>query len=336
MGGEYTVFAVKAVQPWEKESGADYWIPLIYEELKRGNARFGWSYSEDHDLRKLRERIERDGIEKLSEEEREVWSHARFLIDDVSKGDFFIYINMPKYGECSLVEIVGDYYFTEVWDKEGKNDFRHCLKCNFISAFNRRSNIVPPRLKVYLSLPGAHYRIYAKEEFEELLSALKEGKKGKEAKERLNEDINKHLEDVVKDLHKNFPRQNLEVYLAEVFKRMPNVLSVRKGPDKNGADLEIEFESGIPGLIKREFCAVQVKSYEKEVRDLTAVNDIRRAFESDRHYTCGLIVMTATSVSEEFMQAVEELIEESGKPVGVIYGTELAELIIRFRERNLS
>jgi len=77
-----------------------------------------------------------------------------------------------------------------------------------------------------------------------------------------------------------------------------------------------------------------VKSYEKEVRDLTAVNDIRRAFKSDSHYTCSLIVMTATSVSEEFMQAVEELMEESGKPVGVIYGTELAELIIRFRERN--
>lgn len=117
---------------------------------------------------------------------------------------------------------------------------------------------------------------------------------------------------------------------------MPNVLHVRKGPDKNGADLEIEFESGIPGLIKRELCAVQVKSYEKEVRDLTAVNDIRRAFESNQNYTCGLIVMTATSVSEEFMLAVEELVEKSGKPVGVIYGTELAELIIRFRERNLS
>lgn len=58
---EYTIYAVKAVQPWEE--GSDYWIPLIYEEVKQGKARFGWGYYDGADIRKIKKKVmNKDGI----------------------------------------------------------------------------------------------------------------------------------------------------------------------------------------------------------------------------------------------------------------------------------
>ena len=49
---DYTIYAVKAPQPWDKE--ANYWIPLLYDQLKEGKARFGWSYNSSLNLNDIK------------------------------------------------------------------------------------------------------------------------------------------------------------------------------------------------------------------------------------------------------------------------------------------
>jgi hypothetical protein len=91
------ITAVRLVQPWEEE--ADYWIPLLYQELQNGKARFGWGWEDDQDLRKIQSRIGTKGWEVLSDSEKEAWSHARFFLD-VPPLDFLVYINMPPMGSA--------------------------------------------------------------------------------------------------------------------------------------------------------------------------------------------------------------------------------------------
>lgn len=326
----YTVFAVKSVQPWDEWAGS---IPLIYEKLKQGEATFGWSYFDGADLKKIKEKIE--NRDALDDKEKDVWRHAWFMLEEVKVGDYFIYINMPEYGKCTLVKITGDYTFSEPWC-ELDDDFRHLRPCEFIATFDRNSSIVPPFLKRRLSLQGAWWRIYAYEEFEELLDALKTGKEGKEPKERLKEKIDDELNDIVQKIYKTFPAKTLEDFLIEVFKKMPEVKEARKGPDRNGADLEIEFERGleIDGLRKTERCAVQVKSYEGKMGYAQAIDDIKRAFESNEDYSCGLIVATALEMTPEFEKKLQDLRKEKGKDIGILLGKDLARMVIKYGIEN--
>lgn len=317
---EYSIWAVKAVQPGAEGAG---WIPKIYRELKAGRARFGWGWI---DLREL-DRKGRSGKSRLSATEKDNWRHASFLLS-VDAGSYFVYINMPEYGKCTLVRITGRYEFGEVWAEE--DDFRNALPCKYIATFDRNDDRVPPYLKRRLKLPGARYQIYCKEEFEELLEALEKGKAGRTARVRLNELVSSHLCQIAEETHKQFPEKSLEPFLVEVFNRMPSVVTARKGPDTNGADIELEFESarGLGTLERPQFCAVQAKSYSGTMGYDRAIRDIERAFRSNPAYTCGLIVSTALELTEDFEKKLHHLEEKTGKDVGVLIGRDLAQIII--------
>jgi hypothetical protein len=324
MPNDYVIHAVKAVQPFEES--APYWIPQLYDELKKGRARFGWCWL---DLKSLREKIEHSGWEKLGEKERNLWGHASFFLD-VSEGDYLIYINMPEYSKCTLVRVVaGGYSYSRVWDSNEQKDFRHVLPCQFVATFDRNDPIVAPYLSVRLKLQGAHWRIYAEDEFTELLTALTSNKKGRTAEERLHSGITDALASAAESIRRNFPRKELERLVEALYRNVPNVKSVRKGPDWDGADVVIEFEGGIPGLPRTEVCAVQVKAYEGALGYERAVQDIEKAFVTNPQYTCGLIVSTALEMTSEFEDKLEKLRDKHGKPVGTLLGRDLALNLIK-------
>jgi hypothetical protein len=62
----------------------------------------------------------------------------------------------------------------------------------------------------------------------------------------------------------------------------------------------------------------RVKSFEGEHWDTKAVNDIRRAFDCYPEAEMGLIVSTATASSEAFDKALDELRNETKKPVSLL------------------
>lgn len=327
IGDENTIYAVKAPQPWQDD---EYWIPEIFEEIKKGRARFGWGSFEKSDLRLIKHRLDTIGWNELDEDEKKIWSQASFMLD-VKPGDYFVYINMPEYGKCSVVKITGSYDFSDIWHSEQKDDCRHLLLCEYLGTFDRNDAIVHPYLARRLKLQGAHWKIYAPNEFFEMLTAMQSGGKGKTPIKRLEEEVNCRLSQIADEIYRNFPGKSLEDLLREIFGSLPNVLSVRKGPDVNGADLEIEFGTGlsIGGLERTEICAVQVKAYRGEIDYDGAIQDIRRAFDSNPNYTCGLIVSTGLELTEEFEKKLEELRQASSKDVGVLIGKDLAYFLIK-------
>ena len=81
-----------------------------------------------------------------------------------------------------------------------------------------------------------------------------------------------------------YPEKNLESFVLGVLARMPRVQNAKKGPDVDGADLVLTFDGGIEtlDLERPEVCAVQVKCFENVMDDIRAVEDIERAFASER------------------------------------------------------
>lgn len=76
-------------------------------------------------------------------------------------------------------------------------------------------------------------------------------------------------------------------------------------------------------------CLLQVKACEGVHDDPRAVEDIRRAFDRYPDAAVGLIVSTADEISERFDDALRRLREETGTTVELVYGTDLARLVLR-------
>jgi hypothetical protein len=95
----YTIYAIRAEQ---EDSSL---IDALCQELRKGRARFGWSYQDSLDPRDLKARIALCGWNSLRDEEQKSIARTAFLLD-VRPGDCFVYINMPSFGRCTAVKIV--------------------------------------------------------------------------------------------------------------------------------------------------------------------------------------------------------------------------------------
>ena len=326
----YQIFALKT----DNEQN-DYWKPKLFESLKNGKARFGWSYSKDGNLLVIKKKLNKNGLEYLSEDENGCWK-ASFLLE-IKKGDFLIYINMPNYGKCTIAQAEEPYS----WDYWGE-DFNHCIKINptSLKCFDRNDKGVDAALSRRLKLQGKYWRIYLKEEFEDLLSKIESGSLTGEIStaadrfQSLLKDISPTLRTISQKIHHHHPEKKLEEFVKDVLGKIPGVKYVdrKSGISDIGADLIFEFETGLPfgELLKVEKCAVQVKSYEGVVGYTKAIQDIRRAFESDDSFTCGLIISTGLEMTKEFKTELDKLCEEKKKYVGILVGEDLARWFLKY------
>ena len=326
---DYTIYVFKT----DNEHNAK-WKPKLAKSLSEGVARFGWSWLETSDLKRVKAKVDREGIDALAREEREAWDN-RFLLE-VQKGDYLIYINLPSYGKCTIARVSGPYEWAFDWD-----DFNHRLAVDPSSLleFDRNDEIVAPALSARLKLQGRYWRIYAKSEFEALLAALRKGGGGKartadSSRQRLQSEISPLLEQIVERIHRTHPGKDLEPLVASMLAKIPGVTNVEqmRGRQDYGADVIFEYEFGPPGLGLQSAgsCAVQVKSYEGKMGYAKAIEDIRAAFKKNPDFTSGLIISTALSMSDQFVGALEALKKESGKPVSTLVGRELATFFLKY------
>ena len=328
------IYALRGPSFREDPEGYRNWTSLISTSLQEGVGRFGWSYVETADLRQLERRITERGWDDLNDDEQ--CCYQEFLLH-LERDDYVIYINLPEPGKCTLARVSGPYFWE--WDGEG-SDFNHRFHVcpNSILEFNRNDAIVPRSLYARLGLPRKYWRIYLPEQVERLAEALNEGRGGTPSTpetrlESLRETIRPFLAEITSQIHQNYPGNDLEELIAEVFRKVPNVKEVREqgGSGERGADLIVTYESGlpIPELQGQHTCVVQVKSYEGEQRDPHAVEQIREALE---HWDAdaGLIVSTASSRTTALDDALDQLREETEKPVGLLIGEDLAAFVLRF------
>ncbi|TXN33417.1 restriction endonuclease [Methylobacterium sp. WL30] len=326
-----TIYALKG--PSEKAN----LVTEIRQSLNDGEGRFGWSYLEeghdDVDLKRIATKIKEFGRESLTP--LEIECNQAFLLG-LEPGDWVIYINVPSYGRCTMAQVNKAYYW-----KHTAPDFNHRFGVDptTVREFDRNDASVQPALKARLVLQGRWWRIYMQEEFEFLRAALVSGLAPQPRSQAtsaalLGRQIEPLLIDITRRIQHTHPNYDLEVLLEQVFKLMPGVRRVTRqgGAGDHGADLIVEYESGlpIPSLQSQHTCVVQVKSYTGTHWDLQAVKDIERAFIHYPIADMGLIISTADSATEAFDAEIQKLRRETGKRVELLIGPDVARMILRF------
>lgn len=320
----YTVYAFK---------GDSDWAETVLKSLREGEGRFGWSYCKTADLHKLKKKIAKTGWDSLNEDEKDCYQS---VLLDLKAGDYIVYINVPEYGKCTLARVTGSYYW-----KHDDDDFNHRfpVDATSVAVFDRNDDIVHPALSARLKLPGRYWRIYTISEFESLLEELKSGKVGKPRTldvniKFLSKEIRPLFASITEKIHNTHPNYDLEKLFAEVLKNVPGVKEVKlhEKTDDHGADLLAIIEHGLPilGQQQQDMCVIQVKSYKGEHWDTQAVKDIERAFDHYPEAGMGLIISTAISSTESLDNALEKLRTETGKPIGLMIGSDVAAFLLRY------
>lgn len=289
---------------------------LVYESIKDGKSRFGWSGEPDSDLRKK-------------------WDSKQAFLLSIRKGDWIVHVNMPQWGKCVAVRVTGEYGHDEGLQCEWGTDFRHYIPIDASSLleFDRNDPAVLP--SVNLSPRTRQHRVLAVDDFLESIENLRT-KKIKlapgESRElhHLRKDTDKVLHGLTELMHKNHKSKTLEGLLASVFRGIPGVVEVNENgygwKSDYGADLIVTMKSSLVNLQFENRIVIQVKSFEGDHYDLSAVEQVRTAlthFEAD----AGMVITTAKK-TRELIEAVQKLSTELDKPIDIIAGEDVARFVI--------
>lgn len=195
-----------------------------------------------------------------------------------------------------------------------------------------------------MKLQGRYWRINQHESFEQSIQNLRQGAVVLQPGERAQ---NHHLRNALAPLLKEFtshiqlnnPAYHFESFLAEIFRRVPNVTDVREnGRHKgfrtdNGADLIVSYDTGLPitGLRKTATLVVQAKSYTGIHWETNAVKQLEEAMDMF-NANAGILITTAQA-SEQLVQAFDMISSrflDKGKTVSLLSGDDVARFALRF------
>jgi hypothetical protein len=299
---------------------------MVYQSVKNGKSRFGWSSKDGADLRKP-------------------WteSHGKqaFLLQ-IEVGDWIVHINTPNWGKCTAAQVIKTYDFDEglscKWGGDDViMDFRHVIEVdkNSVIEFERRDkNILPA---VNLNPRQRYHRIYAVNDFLQSIENLKQNRvslKDGERKElfHLRDETDELLKKITHLLHKTHKSKTLEHFLAEVFRKIPNVIYVKEngsgwGTDY-GADLIVTASSPIGNIDFENILVVQIKSFGGEHYDLTAVEQVKTGIQQYKA-SAGMIITTAQR-TEQLEAEIQKASDDIGCPIELLAGDDVAKFVLKY------
>jgi restriction endonuclease Mrr len=291
-----------------------------------GKSRFGWSSKDSDDLRKK-------------------WNGKQAFLLSIKPGDWIVHVNMPEWGKCVAVQVIGVYDFDNGINCDWGIDFRHSIPIdiNTIVEFNRNSIEVLPT--VNLNPRQRYQRIYAVEDFLKSIeniknNTIKDKKNEDDTKEIfcLKEKSNDILENLTKLIHNTHKGKNLERYLAKVFRQIPNIVDVNENgfgwKTDNGADLVLTTSIAISNIQFENKIVVQIKSYDGDHYDLSAVEQIKTAIKK-YEASAGIIITTAKR-TKQLEEEIEKVSKEIDSQIELIAGEEVAKFVIKYdKEQNL-
>jgi len=297
---------------------------LIYQSVKSGKSRFGWSQKDEHNL-------------KLKDNWTDWHSRQLFLLQ-VKPGDWIIHINTPTYGRCIAAQVLTEYDFDDgLQCSWGGADFRHYFNVDVetIVEFDRRDQNVLP--SVNLNPRQRYHRIYAVDDFFKSIENLKtnavELNDGESKEEfHLKEKTDEYLSEISSLIHEMHKSKNLERFLAKVFRKIPGVIDVYengfgRGTDY-GADLIITMSSSLGNLEFENKIIVQVKSFEGTHYGLEAVDQVKMGIHQYEG-TAGMIITTAKK-SEKLENKVLEVSDEIGVPIDLLASDDVTKFVIKY------
>ena len=295
---------------------------LIYESLKNGKARFGWSQSDETNL------TVKDNWTKFH-------SKQLFLLQ-IKPGDWMVYVSTPEWGQCVAVQALSEYQFDAGLNCEWGQDFRHNFDIDIdnIIEFERRDvNVLP---NVNLNPRQRYHRIYAIEDLLISLDNLKNknvtlSKDESKEEYHLKSKTDIHLVELSKLIHQMNKHKNLERFLAKVFRRIPNVVDVIEngfgwGTDY-GADLIVTSKSSIANLEFENKIIVQVKSFEGAHKGINAVEQVKMGIEKFDG-SSGMVITTAEK-TERLESEIQKASEAIGKPIDLLAVEDVSKFVIK-------
>ena len=320
---------VNDVKVWafQAPSGQDERMrPRVYEAVRNGKSRFGWSGTPECNLN--------------SDPDRWAPGNGKQLfLRDITPGHWIVHINMPEYGKCIAAQVVSEYQFDEGIDFSVEyppewRDFRHFFEIDVdsIVEFDRNNQCIHP--EVNLRPRYRYHRVYAVDRFLQSIECIKNGETTEEEGEQhhLWNCTEELLEKITSCIHRMHQGTKLEGFLAKVFRRIPGVDCViengsRWGRPEYGADLIVMARVSVGGLDFEHKIVIQVKSHEGKTDSTESVEQIKEAI---RRYgvNAGMIVTTGerTPVLEE---AVAGTASELGCAIDLLAGKEVARFVIK-------
>ena len=107
----------------------------------------------------------------------------------------------------------------------------------------------------------------------------------------------KYLSELSQKIYEMHKGKKLEKYLAEVFRKIPGVRQVKENGSSwrsdNGADLIITMNYSLGNIVELgHIIIVQVKSYDGEHYDTTAVEQVKKGIQT-YNASAGMLITTA-------------------------------------------
>lgn len=305
----------------------------VYKDFRM---KFGYSLS--CNLRDL----ERKNWDEMNSDEALCYKQSHSLLD-IRKGDWIVQINLPEYGECIAAQADGEYTFGRACDVHG--DFEHEIPVdkNTVVGFDRNDPSILPVISNCLKNRRFHWRIgYESEFLRSIENVKKEALKGLDKctsnKSHLKEEFGKILGELTQNIHNTHFGKDLEHFMAEVFRKIPNVDEVIENGNAHGgdcgADLIVNYHNSIPGFDsgRDETMVVQIKSYEGDHWDTKAVEQLETAIKTF-NADSGLIITTGSETAP-LKEAFEKLRIKLSKgdvkiPINLISGEGVARFILK-------
>ena len=319
-----------------KTADSQWPIPGIFDELRRGRARIGWSSANDQDLRKIQKKV--DEGKPLNEAQVAAKRCLGFL-NRVGKEDYLLYPNQPERGRFCIAQVTGKYGYSNA-DAGIWNDFRSFRPCELISSepVAMYDEIVPDQFRQRLGRPGRFSEVYDTGPLSIVLSGLpKAGNlqdgSNQSAIERIHDELREKLPNAIS---REFGRANLaRNFCRELFDRMGyavDSVSVQEGPSEAGSDVVVTVGDHLfPDMVEFQI-GVQVFSAKGSVSAPFVrgkLNQLLKGWDDNNlHYgtllTTGYLSDEAREVLRMHNQASPDHL------VRLIDGEELADLFLKY------
>lgn len=302
------------------KAGSEEETHAIYESVKSGVSRFGWSSEDKHNL--------------LLPEQSEWYPRQAFLLS-IEPGDWIVHISTPAYGKCIAAKVLEGYFFDEGILCEDRRDYRHALRIDVdsIVEFDRRDPRIPDN--VNLQPRSRQQRIYATEDFLSAMERIKHNGQDIDVPtsriEHIQSDSAKLYEAITTSIQNKNRGKELERFFADVLRSIPNVDYVKEngfgwGTD-HGADLIVYIKNSFVGIEFENRIIVQIKSFTGDHHDLSAVDQIRSGiaqYDGD----AGILFTTGNSTLA-LEDKVTEVATEIKKDIKLVAGVDIAKFVIR-------
>ena len=314
-------------------------FPGVFDELKAGRARIGWSYEDNLDLRLLRNKLEQR--KPLDGDEQDARRCLGFLTR-VKQQDYLIYPHQPRRGMFSVVQVKGEYDYSTKNDglDEDFRSFRPCLleKPNPVDMYDE---IVSSQLRQRLGRPGRFSEVYETSSFFKFLKDLPEAGRLQDDENRASvQRIHRELREKLPEaIHQEFSRADLSrKFCSDLFDRMGYTfeVEVQEGPAEAGSDIVVTIDHP---LLEDDFrVGVQAFAYKGTVEESDLQSKLEQLLGGWEYNSLDYGVLLTTGHCSPAAKAAlrnhNDNNKERDRRVRLIEGDHLADLFLKYFPPN--